>query len=131
MTEPIKDKDKDIQIPESQLPPEMIAYRRLENLGIRVGGEASYKGGMNFTAMLDAVKVICNHLGTTPEQFQADMQLKLFRLYKDMDSFDDMWRPLIRQEQEKVLLSQQQEQKRYGKALTELRNSSAEATRLA
>lgn len=79
------------QTPESQLPPELVATQRLRDLGIRTGeGEASYRWSIDFTAMTDAVKVVRNHGSRLPENIQADLQLKFFKLCKDMDSFTNM-----------------------------------------
>jgi hypothetical protein len=62
---------EDNQTPESSLPPEMVAILRLKDMGIEAGeGEASYIWSINFTAMVDAVKLVRNHLSKTPECFQ-------------------------------------------------------------
>lgn len=86
---------EDIQTPESSLPPEMVANLRLKDLGIEssAGGESSYRWSLAFTAMTDAVKLVRSHLGKTPEWFQADMQIRLYNLCKDMDSFSNMYLP--------------------------------------
>jgi hypothetical protein len=104
--------NKDTPTPESQLDDYAIAQRRLTDLGLTKdkdkGGEHMHRYINAPTVMLNAVKVVSTHLGRTPEQFQASMQIKLYRLYKDMDSFDDMWRPTIREEIDKALLNQEQ-----------------------
>lgn len=57
------DPNADIQVPESQLTPETVAYHRLKDRGISAGeGEASYRWSIDFTAMTDAVKLVRNHL---------------------------------------------------------------------
>ena len=76
MTDP--NSNADIQNTESQLSPEMVAIRRLDELGIRSGeGEASYRWGLDFTAMTDAIRVVRNHGSRLPEDIQADLQLTL------------------------------------------------------
>lgn len=69
---------KDDVVPESRLSPEMIAYRRLEDLGIRSSssegqgegveaGEASYRWFVEYDAMVDAVKLVLKRGSRFPE----------------------------------------------------------------
>ena len=105
--------DKDAPQPESQLTDEMLAYRRLGDLGIRSGeGEASYQWTVAFVAMIDAVKVIRHHASQLPEDIQADLQLKFYKLCKDMESFTTLWTPVSREVAKRQLISEEEEQKR-------------------
>lgn len=105
--------NKDTPQPESQLTDEMLAYHRLNDLGIRSGeGEASYQWTVAFVAMLDAVKVIRHHASQLPEDIQADLQLKFYKLCKDMESFTTLWNPLSREVAKRQLISEEEEQRR-------------------
>lgn len=51
--------------------PETIAYLRLRDLGIRSGeGEASYRWAIDYTAMLNAVKVVLQHGSRLPDDIK-------------------------------------------------------------
>ena len=105
--------NKDAPLSESTLPAEMVASNRLKDLGIISGeGEASYRWSIAFSAMIDAVKVVRKHGFRLPEAIQADLQLRFFKLCKDMDSFANMWGPSVREEAKRQLLNESEEQKR-------------------
>jgi hypothetical protein len=127
--EPNSNKDKDeSQIPESQLTEYVLANRRLADLGLTkdkgTDGEASYRYSINLVAMLDSVKVFRNHLSKTPDWFQADIQIKLFKLVRDMDSFENMWRPSLREDAKLQLLKEEDElTSRMDQRVTSLQSS--------
>jgi hypothetical protein len=112
---------EDNQIPESQLSPEAVAQQRLIDLGLAKTETAddSYRWSIDWIAMTDAVKVIRNHASRLPVDIQADLELKFFKLCKDMDSFTNMWSPAMREAAKRQLLSEEEEQKRHKQALTE------------
>jgi len=118
---------EDNQIPESQLTPEAVAYQRLIDLGLAKTENAddSYRWSIDWIAMTDAVTVVRNHASRLPEDIQADLELKFFKLCKDMDSFTAMWSPIQREMAKRQLLSEEEEQKRLkqakDKAMEEIR----------
>ena len=72
--------------------------------------------------MVDAVELERKYFGKTPEDFQALMQIEIFKSLKQLKSLGDSWRSAMREEVKKQLLTEQEEQRRYEKALTETRN---------
>jgi hypothetical protein len=112
---------EDNQIPESQLSPEAVAQQRLIDLGLAKTETAddSYRWSIDWIAMTDAVKVIRNHASRLPVDIQADLELKFFKLCKDMDSFTNMWSPAMREVAKRQLISEEEEQKRLKQAKAE------------
>jgi hypothetical protein len=74
-----------------------IAYHKLTDLGLAGEDkrfEDSYRFSKDLLAMTDAVKIVRNHGYRLPEQVQADLHLKYFNNFKELNSFEDTWRPL-------------------------------------
>lgn len=62
--------------------------------------------------MTDAVTVVRNHGSRLPQDIQIDLQLRLFKLCKDIDAFTQTWSPSVREEISRQLLTEQEEQRR-------------------
>ena len=127
MSEPNSNGNEERQVPESQYPSGMIAQLRLTDLGLdRDIGQNSlddaYRWSTDCLIMVDAVELERKYFGKTPEDFQALMQIEIFKSLKQLKSLGDSWRSAMREEVKKQLLTEQEEQRRYEKALTETRN---------
>ena len=75
---------------------------------------------ISFTAMINSVKVIQEYGSRLPEALRADLEIKFFKLFTQIESIQNTLRPNAIYEIEKPLLNQQEEEKKYGK-LTEVR----------
>lgn len=62
--------------------------------------------------MVDAVNLVRSHASQLPEDIQADLQLKFFKLCQDMESFTTLWTPVSREVAKRQLISEEEEQKR-------------------
>jgi hypothetical protein len=98
----------------------ILAYQLLKDQGLGLD-DGDYSLG-NMTKMKHAVRIVNEFASGLPEQVKVDCIMRYFKSFREIESFRNMFKPSIKRDMERQLLSEQEEQKR----LTEARNKALE-----
>lgn len=117
----MSDMDIDTTQNENQQSEFFVAAKRFRDMGITDKDWTSRELGL----MVDAINMVRNNGWRLPAQIQADLEIRLFKMYKHIaDSifgFQDTFMPVLREQIERTLISEGWE-KQQPKPNTEWRN---------